>query len=229
MDDVRDINLIIKTKSLINGFQENNYSSTFRFAQQLTQAAISDQSKSKERLLGLEYLLKLWKNGDDVKIAPLRDSSPMDLDVSTKGDTSSNSSVILNNFVQEQSVQREPDLLQPISSSNEAESTKSIFRPSQKSNLLSSQLATTKRRGRPLGSVNKPRSTKVTLKKVQNTTSVQKTLKIQVTDDDYDQRLENFLADIVDNPRVYKSKNLIEEKDIKMTEWSDESYSFYEI
>ena len=90
-------------------------------------------------------------------------------------------------------------------------------------------MATTKRRGKPLGSVNKPRFTKVTLKRGQNTTIAQKLLIIHATDDDYDQRLEKFLTDIVDNPRVYKSKNLIEEKDIKMTEWSDESYSFYEI
>ena len=67
-------------KPPINGIQETNFSSTFRFAQQITKAAISDQSKIKERLLGLEYLLKLWENGDVVKKAALRDSSPMELD-----------------------------------------------------------------------------------------------------------------------------------------------------
>ena len=55
-----------------------NFSTVFRFAQNLTKSVISYNSKAQERLLALEFISRMWADNKDLKIIPLHDNLHLD-------------------------------------------------------------------------------------------------------------------------------------------------------
>ena len=70
ISDIKNFNQLTKKTNQNNN--ESSFSNIFRFNQQLTTSVINNNSKSKERLLVLQYISELWMQDIDVQILPLK-------------------------------------------------------------------------------------------------------------------------------------------------------------